>query len=221
MPAAAPSVLSMSLRFMSGLLGCDHRADRLPGGTENGRPAEADALLSLANETRAFGGLDEARESDFGDVHPGLDEEQAAFGLQGGPDLGEQPPGVGDLVGHPEGQGEIGPDVEPEPVLVGQVEPDPAGDAGADGPLSGSLEHARVDIHGHDRARLSRHPGHGDGEIARPAADVENDVARTDEAAEDAVRVLGHPPEDVRQGEGQPGRANMFGHGRQILRSLG
>ncbi|MCK7468639.1 MAG: hypothetical protein MZU91_11370 [Desulfosudis oleivorans] len=79
-----------------------------PVRTKDDRPTEADALLSLANEARAFGGLDEARESGLGDVHPGLDEEQAAVGLQGGPDLGEQPPGVGDLVGHPEDQGEIG-----------------------------------------------------------------------------------------------------------------
>lgn len=46
-------------------------------------------FLSHANETRAFGGPDEARESVFGNVHPGLDEEQAPFGLQGGPDPGE------------------------------------------------------------------------------------------------------------------------------------
>ncbi|MCK7468638.1 MAG: hypothetical protein MZU91_11365 [Desulfosudis oleivorans] len=69
-----------------------------------------------------------------------------------------------------------------------------------------------MNVHGHDRARLPRHPGHGNGEIARPATDVERDVPGTEEPAEDSARVLGQPPEDIRQGEGQPRRANVFGH---------
>ncbi len=43
-------------------------------------------------------------------------------------------------------------------------------------------------------------------------ADIESRIAPFEESRQDFFRIMGHPAENVRQGEGHPGRAGMLGH---------
>lgn len=166
---------------------------------EDDRPAEPYGLFSEKLEALALGGSDDLREQALGDVHPRFDEKQEPAWLQGGQDFGEKPPQVGHLVGHPEGQREIGLQVETQPVFTAEVKADTAGDTGPLRSFPCLFEHARMDVHGHDQAFLSDPPGHGDGEEPGPAAGVDGDIPLLEEPGEDPARVVGHPPENVRQ----------------------
>jgi hypothetical protein len=179
---------------------------------EDDRPAEPDSLVAVTLEARSLGGRDDLRERAPGDVHPGLDQKQEAAGFQDGQDLGEKPFAVGDLVGHPEGQREIGLQVDSQSVLAAEVQADTAGDSGPLGPFPRFFEHALMDIHGHDQAALSNPPGHGNSEETGAAADVDGDIPFPEEPGQDPVRVVSHPPEGICQQEGQPRRTNMLAH---------
>jgi hypothetical protein len=156
---------------------------------------------------------DDLGEPALRDMPQRLDKEQESRRLQRGPDLGEKGLQVLDLMGHPEDKRQIGLDVQTQAILGREVEADAAGDPGPLRAPPRLFEHLRLDVDGHDQAALADDPGHGDREEPRAAADVDGRVTRSKERAQDAGRVVGHPPEDVRQGKGQPGGTEWFGHG--------
>jgi hypothetical protein len=68
-------------------------------------------------------------------------------------------------------------------------------------------EHLRLHVYGDHAPGISYHARHGQGKIARPAAQIENGHARLDQAGQEPVRVLEQPAEGVIQHARQRNRA--------------
>ena len=171
----------------------------------------------MRHEARLLRGIDDLEVPTLGNMDLRLDEKKTALGFEGGQDLAEKALEAVDLMGHPENEREISLEVQSEGVLRGQMKPDPARDTGPLRAPPGPLEHRRLNVHSHDPTPIADHPGHGDGEVARSAADIESRVALSEKRAEDSDRIVGHPPEDVRQREGQPSGTKRFGQFKSLL----
>ena len=145
----------------------------------------------MRRETRLHGSGDDLEVPSLGNMDLRLDEKKTALGFEGGQDLAKESLEAVDLMGHPENEREISLEIQSEGGLRGQMKPDPAGDTGPLRAPPGPLEHRRLNVHSHDPTPIADHPGHGDGEVARSAADIESRVALFEKRAEEADRIGG------------------------------
>ncbi len=143
-------------------------------------------------------------------MHPGLRHKQPATGSQGTMDLGQKSFAIGNLVDHPEGQGEIHRFRHAHPIRRANHGLDPLEHPRLAGANRKSLQHAWLQIHSQDPSLGPNQSGQGNGEVTHATTRFEHHVPRLNPRREDLLGRVQPAPQGIVEGGQQPPRTGDF-----------